>query len=403
MKTLPNILVYSYQALDATHGTGTIFSRNFARYPKHQLQNICLRSTSVPIVERIIELNPELPNSSKREHLRNKLVRRLNPAITALTGKTLLSPIDWTLISKKLSTTVADFDLIYAICHNVRDMIMVKFIKQTFDCRFPLIVHLHDFFPSSHFGMARSLKRLSPDVTEFWAVTASIANYVEKATQRTVSIDPQFYSDISHICKSDYTFTTDFFRPCVLGNIWQPELLRDLKCIWSLAKASLANLQPIAWHCHPSGVDRIRAAGIEPLPEIVPASFLAGSDLAYALASYDLSIVPFSRFKRAHTDYERFSMPSRMTEAACAGLPTLLLAGPDAPLAKYVDEKNIGLSVPASNHEQAAFALCNLGRDQASREAYGRAARRLAEKEFSLAERQDHLYATLSNLAGLAE
>lgn len=400
ISTAPDILVYSEDAITVGHGTGTIFQRNFSAYPPGKLFNVCYRDSQSALIERRLPLLGALTRSKLAIKLENRGARFLHQFTKPFSGKVFLDALNVEACRDLLQATLPPADILYAICHNSRDFLITRLIHEAIPPGTPLVVHIHDFFPNSHFGFWGNLKRLAPQVTAFWAVSQPIADALQSKLGRQVDVDPQFYTRVPPQHKRNYQLNGGLFRPVLLGNVWQNELLHDLKKIWNEAKAQIPGMQPVAWHCHPQGIERLRAAGFEPEPEIVPAPFLSGVALFDQLCEYDLSIVPFSRHVHAGTDYERYSMPSRMTEVACAGLPTLVLAGEETPLSQYVQKRNIGLSCPSIHSKEAAELTCRFALDSILREKLGQAARSLAELEFSLEERQSVLYATIRKLTG---
>jgi len=124
-----------------------------------------------------------------------------------------------------------------------------------------------------------------------------------------------------------------------------------------------------------------------------------GDEIWTTLAAADLALVPFSRGDEPASDYERYSMPSRLTELAAAGVPVFGLTGPATPLAEYLAEKRIGLFAPAAATAIVGPALHDLILDIDKRAELGRLGRALAEKEYALGPFQDELYGRLTGLA----
>ena len=111
------------------------------------------------------------------------------------------------------------------------------------------------------------------------------------------------------------------------------------------------------------------------------------------------TIIPFSQADKPCTDYERYSLPSRITELAAIGLPIFCLTGSDTPLYDYVTSHDIGQCVNAAETEAVASALVALIRDQALRTRFGHAARALAEREFPIENQQAIIYSKFAELA----
>ena len=211
--------------------------------------------------------------------------------------------------------------------------------------------------------------------------------------------DPLCYLELPAEFKATHRPFSPDFRAVVIGNFWNHALLDDLRAVWRELQTQLPGLGPVRWHCHPVGVERLRAAGHATGPEITPAPFLSGDALFAALRAADLALIPFSREDTPATDYERFSMPSRLTELCPAGLPIFCLTGRGTPLHDYVTEHGIARSAPAGATARAAAALAELIRDTPARAALGAAARRHAERHFPLRPFQTWLAGKFHTLA----
>jgi glycosyltransferase involved in cell wall biosynthesis len=214
--------------------------------------------------------------------------------------------------------------------------------------------------------------------------------------------DPNFYLDLPSDYKHEHRGFTADFRIILIGNVWNPMLVQDLSAMWIAARQKIPAVPPIIWHCHPTGIARVRAAGVSLGNTFTIAEFLAPNQLSSALRQADLAVIPFSRRNEPQTDYERYSMPSRTTEIAAAGIPTLCLAGTETPLGSYVSEHGIAACAPAASPD-AVVQLVQLIQDPNRRAALGRAARRHAEHHFELAAFQRELRRRFTALSQGAE
>lgn len=393
--TLPRLLVFSEGGISASHGTGAIFLRNFARYPADRLANAFIGSGDDSGIRCTIDLNAARWPRTLRQQI-SALPTRAANRITPASPRPL--PVDRQAVGRALSQAAFSPDLIYAICWSVEGLIVLEAVVANHP-RVPLLVHFHDFWPSASTSFEPLLRRLAPRITAAWAVSHSIARFVERCTGRQCSYEPQFHIELPARFKTEHRPADERFRAVVFGNFWSNELLADVKTIWRSCRDRLPWLGPVAWYCHPDTVAKIRTAGVVPEPELQPMGFVRGDAIWTMLAEADLGLVPFSRGAEPASDYERYSMPSRLTELAAAGLPVFGLTGPSTPLAEYLTEKRIGSFAPAGDAAAAAQALSDLILDVRQRQTFGHRARELAEAEYPLGRFQSELYARLAALA----
>jgi len=394
----PRILVFSEECVSASHGTGAIFLRNFSRYPADRLCNAFIGTPHDPGLVHTIDLNSARWRTGWRERFaaiptqfRNLTVRH--------GGRPHTLPVSRSAIARALRALPFAPALLYAICYGAEGLATLLAVAAALPGRTPLLVHFHDFWPSTSASFAPLLRRLGPRIAAAWAVSRPIARFIQEATGQTCLIDPGFHLELPEVYKTLHRAAGPDFRVVVLGNIWSPDLLLDLKAVWRWCQARRPALGPVQWYCHPHGVKQLRAAGHTPEPELREMGFLRGGELSAMLAETDLALIPFSRDLQPATDYERYSMPSRVTELAAAGVPIFGLTGPSTPLADYLGEKDIGRHAPAAHIETAGRALLALIDDRTLRETLGRRARALAETEFPLNAFQQTLYTRLASLA----
>ncbi len=399
-ESLPRVLVFSEGAVSRAHGTGTIFERNFAAYPVGKLSNWFVGAAENPLLPRHLDLNPHRwprGNFSPPTVLLAKLWNRL---FARITGRAWCVPVNSAAIRAAVAAQESQFDLVYAIVLTREGFDVLAAVIAGLPSPVPVILQVQDFFPRSHLGFWSSVRRLAPRIAEVWAVAPSIAReFSRHLPGLPVKVDPLFNLELPRSVKTQHRDFGPDFRAVVLGNFWNPALLADLKAAWRLCQQQCPGLPAVRWHCHPAGVERVRAAGIVPGPEVEPAPFLSGDDLWAMLRDADLAIIPFSRADEPATDYERYSLPSRLTELAAAGLPIFCLSGRGTPLHDYVTANQIGLAAPAGDHAAVAAALSALIRDTRQRVALGFAARTHAERNFPIAAEQKKIYRSFVEVA----
>jgi hypothetical protein len=379
---LPRVLVFSEGALSRSHGTGTIFARNFSAYPRARLANWYIGGSEDPLYPDALNLSsqrwPRSPISPPTTILAKAWNRcGLRPFWTV--------PVNLSALRDAARAQAFAPDLVYAIAISREGIDALRGVLGGLPSSVRVVLQIQDFFPTGVMGFMRALRRLAPRVAEVWGVSRSIldavAPHLPGIPQRC---DPLFYLDLPPESKTEHRPFSPDFRAVVIGNFWNPALLADLRAIWQALQQRLPGLPPVRWHCHPSGVERVRAAGYETGPEVAPAPFLSGDALFAELRAADLALIPFGREEPPLSDYERYSMPSRLTELCPAGLPVFCLSGRGTPIYAYVTDHGIGRCAPAAETARAAEALEELVLDAPARAQLGAAARRHAEKHFAL-------------------
>jgi len=395
VRELPRILVFSEDAISVRHGTGAIFARLFARYPRERLTNAFIGDGRSPWIERTIDLETVRWTRAPFVQLRSwpaKIVNRVS------SSRKFTLPLDRTAIAAAFAGQPAP-DLIYGISFSAQGLAMLDVIASLYP-RAPLTLHLHDLWPSESADLGRLLTRVVAHAEEVWAVSEPLADFVARHTGRRATVDPMLYGEIPAEWKRHHAPAGPEFRAVLFGNIWNHAALADLKSLWRHAQAAVPGLAPIQWHCHPDSLATHRAEGRTPEPELVAAGFLQGEAITRTLLDADLALVPFSHGMRAETDYERYSMPSRLTELMAHGVPVFGLASADTPLGAYIERHGVGEIGPGGAVEATGRSLVDFIRDQARRAACGRAGRALAERDLDLPRFQEKLHTRLAALAG---
>ncbi|HTQ29705.1 MAG TPA: hypothetical protein VMI53_00705 [Opitutaceae bacterium] len=394
---LPRVLIFSEGVLSRSHGTGTIFARNFSAYPRDRLANWFIGGSEDPLFPDALNLGPQRwPRSllSPPATLPAKIWNRcgLRPFWTV--------PVNLSALREAARIQPFAPDLVYAIIISREGMDSLRGILDGLPQRVRAVLQIQDFFPTSALGFMRALHRLAPRVAEVWGVSrpilAAVAPHLPGIPRR---FDPLCYLELPPESKTEHRPYGAGFRTVVIGNFWNPALLADVRAVWRKLQQRLPGLPPVRWHCHPAGVARVRAAGYEPGAEVEPAPFLSGEALFAELRAADLALIPFSREDQPASDYERFSMPSRLTELCPCGLPIFCLSGRDTPIHAYLTEHDIGRCAPAGEAGRAAAALEELVRDAPARARLGARARLHAERHFQLRPFQTWLAEKFRTLA----
>jgi glycosyltransferase involved in cell wall biosynthesis len=284
---------------------------------------------------------------------------------------------------------------------------LARVIKE-YEGALPIIQHFHDYIPNdsgvwdSRELVEDSLWDIRDALTDVWALTPMIATEVSRITGRKVSVVNTFCGEIPRRCKTQHRSFGPDFRIVIVGNFWIPRLFRDICAAWRWVGETVGGVQPIEWMCHSRSVDLVVNENVSLEPEIKPVGFFTGAQLLERLMEADMSIIPFNREKWPGNDYARYSLPSRITETAAAGVPMFAAAGSRTGTACYLREESIGVSATPSNESKFRQSLLAFARDRQLRSACGTRARALAEREFDLERYQRFLYGRLRGLRGMA-
>lgn len=395
VRELPRVLVFSEDAISVRHGTGAIFARQFAGYPRERLTNAYIGDGRAPWIERTVDLETVRWSRSPLVQLRSlpaKLANRLGRA------RKFTLPLDRAAIATAFAGQPAP-DVIYGISFSAQGLAVLDVVASLYP-RAPLTLHLHDLWPSESADLGRLLARVVARAAEVWVVSEPLADFVAQHTGRRATVDPMLYGDIPAEWKRRHAPAGPEFRAVLFGNVWNNAVLADLKSLWRHAQTAVPGLAPIQWHCHPDSLATHRAEGRAPEPELVDAGFLHGEAITRTLLAADLALVPFSHGARAETDYERYSMPSRLAELMAHGVPVFGLASADTPLGAYIARHGVGEIGPGGSTEETGRRLVDFIRDCARRAACGQTGRSLAERELDLSRFQEKLHARLAALAG---
>jgi hypothetical protein len=365
---LPRVLILTGETLNETHGTGVLLKRYFRDFPAARLFSLCHTESGKPWLE--------------------------NSAV--LSGRQLTGEVVGGLLRRRSFVP----DLVYATALNENDLPLVAASIAALPSGIPVVQHFMDYMPHAATAFDARFREMLPRISEVWALTGSLRTMLREKFGRPVELVTSLQQAVPAEWRQAHRPYAPGFRTVLLGNLWQPWLVPLLRDVWSLARAELPGLQPVEWYVHPQRVQAVLDAGYDPGFEIVWRGFVTGSALQERLRGADLALVPFNREGRAANDYARYSLPSRLTELACAGLPLLAVASADTEPARFLAQHGIGRTVAGPAPEPIAAALVEFIRDVEARRRAGVASRALAEREFRLEPFQEWLIGRFLDLVG---
>lgn len=365
-RNLPKVLILTHETLNESHGTGVLLKRYFDHFPPSHLFNFCRNETGQPWLANSAVLTGAAP--------------------TGLAVRQILDRHGFVP------------DLVYATAFNENDLPLLGAVLRSLPSAVPVVQHFMDYVPHDTVAFEAEFKPMLSRVTQIWALTESMRAMIAARMGRDVELVTALQQEVPALWKGEHRLVGPGFRTVLLGNLWQPWVLPILRDAWREVRSTLPGVLPIEWYVHPQRVQAVMDAGCDPGFEIVWRGFITGQALQERLREADLAVVPFNRESTAANDYARYSLPSRLTELASAGLPLFAIASPDTEPARFVARHEIGRAAAGPDPAAITTALVDFLRDTAARERAGAAARRLAEREFQLAPFQEWLHGRLLDL-----
>ncbi len=396
---LPKVLVFTEGVLSHSHGTGVVFERVFAGYPRDRLANWFIGSAENPLLPGTLDLNRQRWPAHAIWPPTVALARIWNRLVATGAGIAWSVPVDRSALRAAARAQAGAFELAYAHVHSKAGVDSFYAVLGGLPADLPAVLHVLDFYPSAHLGYGRALRRLAPRLRAVWAASPAIARVLAATLGRPVATVYPFHCDFPARWKLTHAPVDAGFRAVTLGRFWNPRLLDDLKAAWRGCQSTFPGLGPVRWFCHPEGVAQVRTAGLQPEPEVEPMPYLPADRIHDELVAADLAIIPFSRDAVPRTDYERYSIPSRLTEIAAAGLPVCGLTGSGTPLHEYLHDQGIGLCAPAGDTRAATELLLRMLNDRELRARLGRQARQIAERDFPVERHRQWLQDEFRSLA----
>lgn len=398
MNDFPRVLVVTHQSVCRAHGTGAVLLRHFGRYDPRKLASVYLtndgeppwacnvkaekriiRRWSLPWVENLFwRLARRLGRRAEREFAASGTGRRYERVRPALKAAGFFP------------------DLIYANCFGQADLALVLQLLREFKRKIPVVQHFQDYEPDAK-GI---LQKLLPRCDEVWALGSGIANELEAQFGCRAEIVNTFKAIVPQEYKREHQAADKSLRVVIIGNVYYPSIFKDVRRLWQYVQTRLPEIGPIEWMAHPLQVQNCAALKIAFEPEVKYVGFKDPEQLHDELLHADVAVIPFNQGALPENGYSRYSIPSRITELAMAGLPIFCMAGPGTDARRFVEHHGIGMC--ANGSEGAVFfqKFWELLSNPELRATLGRRARYVAEKEFNLEDYQGKLYGRLREIAG---
>ena len=350
-RTLPNVLILSYETLNQSHGTGVLLQRYFGDFPRDHLMSIAHSDAGPPWLERAAIVRGHGPVAVREV---KRLLRRFKP------------------------------DLIYATALNEADLDLLEVVRRAMARPVPIIQHFMDFIPQDEAAFLRKFRRILPAITELWALTEPIQNLLGTKLGREPRLVTGLLQQVPDEFRGQHSEFGPGFRTVMVGNFYNAAVIPYVKEVWARCRELLPGLGPIEWFVAPQRVQELWGRGADPGLDFVWRGFYRGGRLQQRLAEADLALLPLNSEGEATSHYLRYSLPSRLAEFACVGVPVLAIASADTPLAAFVRRHGTGRVVGGQTPEAAAAAIVAFIRDRAARAQAGAAGRQLANEQFRI-------------------
>lgn len=350
-RSLPRVLILTYETLNQSHGTGVLLQRYFGDFPRDHLMSISHSDAGPAWLERAAIVRGHGPVAVRE-------VKRLLESFTP--------------------------DLIYATALNEADLDLLEVVRRAMARPVPIIQHFMDFIPQDEFRFLKKFRRLLPVVTELWSLTEALQQLLEAKLGRTPRLVTGLLQRVPEYFHDQHVEFGRGFRTVMVGNFYNVSVIPYVREVWARCREQLPELGPIEWLVAPQRLQDLLDRGADPGLDFVWRGFFKGGRLQRQLAEADLALLPLNQGSEATSHYLRYSLPSRLAEFACVGVPVLAIASADTPLAAFVRRHGIGRVVGGQTPEAAAAAIVAFIRDRAARTQAGAAGRQLANDQFRI-------------------
>ncbi len=368
-RAYPKAIVFTEENINSSQGTGIALLRHFKHYPQENLLNI-------------FRMNFKEGGIAFKNALH---LSKSNPVRDIL---------QW------LDAHSFRPNIMYSTFYSIEGFRLINKLMCVTHLKLPVIQHFFDYFEEDKSLIESEIRELSPFFSEVWALNPTIAGCISKVLGREIPTVKIFHYEISdNNYKHEHQEFGPEFKSVMLGNIWLAPLLDDIRKAWNWIGKSIGNISPIHWYCHPGRIKFLESRGFKIGNEIAYQGFVPEDELQVRLKNADMAIIPFNREKFPENNYARYSIPSRITEIANAGLPMFFAAGPNTDVWDFVENTGIGICSPPVDEIIFRESLLAFIKDRDLREKCGVCARKLAEREFDINKYRDFLYGKLMEIA----
>jgi hypothetical protein len=399
--SLLRILLVTEAKVDRTHGTGVqlirIFSKNEGFFILHVTpeghEGDAFQSI---VIKRAFEKN-----------LASKLVTR---AWRMFLRDILRHGANWrpNYVSTSIMPAIASFnpDLVLGVVYTNDGLRLLERVMKAVRGK-PAVLWFQDLqLVTDKHGRVPDLEKLLGLVSEVWTLsplmTEQLAGCVGQWPESVgVRYRPHWCMHVSDQYYPPARGFSERFKCIMLGNIWNPEMVLVTKQLWRECQSNLPGLAPIQWICHQAGVLRIKNLGIELGPEIEWAGEVPEEDLQETIRESDLAIIPVS--VKMPSDYERYSVPSKIGELAAIGIPMIIISGSMSATTRYANDFAVGEVFTELRQDLWSARLCEIINSIGERARLSALARNYAERCLDQDQFRSEVFAELKRVAKIQD
>lgn len=396
----PRVLVVTKQSVCNAHGIGAVLLRHFERYDRSRLANVFISNDGVPPWGFNLQAQRRSSERWSKRWMERLVFRVANQCARAVGFNKGVGGMDRRFHPVRPALDAMGFqpDVIYSHCFCDDDLSLTWEISKEYNHAVPLIQHFQDYMPDEGGDCEKILRKLLPRCDSVWVLGEGMGDELKARFGCAVEVVNTIKIEIAPERLQVHRPVNMSFRAAMVGNVHYIPVLEDVRRLWRNVQARVPGLGPIEWVGHPRQVERCSEAGVEFEPEIKFIGFKPQANLQSYLAEVDLAIIPFNCAASPENPYARFSIPSRLSEMAAAGLPVFCVAGQGTEARRFIEKRRMGVCANGSEGEQFHGRFWKVLNDLDLRAELGRQARNVAEAEFNLNDYQSKLYNRLCDI-----
>jgi len=391
-KLFPRTLIVSDAPMTPQQGTGVCLLKHFEPYLEDRVYSVYMddpggsstirHSSKFELVEPLAKLW--------------RLLRPINPSLRANVRFKLLDS-QWRQQARAILNEFKP-EFIYIVPYTESALYLAQVIRELVP-GIPYGLHLFDWMPRTSEKVARSLlATLSEDASFRWALGSNLADGASAWTGANYKVVPIFYGNPAQELAHEAWHRQSTFNACILGNVWSKPALIQVLETWRILKTQNSDLGPIEWI---ASEWTIRMGWREFLSDpkykdlIKHVGFIPDSDFHARLMTYQLSFIPFSMPSESTRPYAKFSIPSKISELSCLGIPFFSVASEGSGLERFMAETGIGFVAPVDVSEFAK-EVGDLMHDKTRLRECSDELLQYAKANFQMEDYQNFLWETLA-------
>lgn len=349
----PSIVFLSHDKLSSWHGVGLGMERYLGWVPKHKWKNVYTQGHNV--------------NSESNLKLANFLsVDEKEAKVSTWRGK----PSDHTII--------------YSTAFSESELDSLRALAKQITPKPKVIQHFTDYLPRDEMKFLSTYRGIAALIDYHLVYDQTLYDYLSRKLPRiSFELVTTLAQTPIYKCskKKKPSPKKDFGDFVMIGNIWNTQLMDFIDSSWNeLSRLRLTS--PIHWYSHSTSYARL-AAKRSTLPLSV--SWEGFTDnLETTLQHYKCALVFVGNEKESKTNYERFSVPSRIIDFMKAGLPFITIGPVDSAAVRFCRYYGIGATVISTTPVAVAGEINKLMQNKKWKEESLNSTHEILKKNFTL-------------------